>query len=131
MFTEVDFQAALDAEPDNHFLREVFADWLDEQGDPRAAGYRALGKNGKFTYALYDYFTYADYKVEGQPDESDLPHDWFSIVAAECGSVTPTKKGVWANWKTRRMADDAAALAFSRLSAARQAELLQCELVSS
>lgn len=44
--TESDFQAALDAEPDNHLLRLIFADWLQERDDPRAAGYRALGVVG-------------------------------------------------------------------------------------
>ena len=43
MTTEDDFQAALDADPENWQTRLVFADWLQERGDPRAEGYRALG----------------------------------------------------------------------------------------
>lgn len=43
MTTEDDFQRMLDENPGDHTTRLVFADWLDERGDPRAAGYRALG----------------------------------------------------------------------------------------
>lgn len=43
MTTEDDFQNAIDASPDDWNARLVFADWLQEQGDPRAEGYRALG----------------------------------------------------------------------------------------
>lgn len=46
MTTEEDFQRALDADPENGGLRMVFADYLDEQGDPRGPGYRALGLLG-------------------------------------------------------------------------------------
>jgi uncharacterized protein (TIGR02996 family) len=41
--TEDDFQAALDASPEDWQTRLVFADWLQERGDRRAAGYRVLG----------------------------------------------------------------------------------------
>src|SRR5262245_22994715 len=44
MTTEDDFQNALDANPNEHHTRLVFADWLQERGDPRAEGYRALGR---------------------------------------------------------------------------------------
>lgn len=44
MSDEEAFQAALDANPDDHVTRLVFADWLEERGDPRAEGYRAMGK---------------------------------------------------------------------------------------
>ena len=42
MTSEDDFQAALDTSPDDWQTRLVFADWLQERGDPRAEGYRAL-----------------------------------------------------------------------------------------
>ena len=41
------FHAALDADPDNHAIRGVFADWLEERGDRRAHGYRWMFANGK------------------------------------------------------------------------------------
>lgn len=40
---EAAFQAALDVDNLDHFTRLVFADWLEERGDIRAEGYRALG----------------------------------------------------------------------------------------
>jgi uncharacterized protein (TIGR02996 family) len=43
VISESEFQAALDAHPDDHVTRLVFADWLEGEGDPRAEGYRALG----------------------------------------------------------------------------------------
>src|SRR5215510_9578888 len=43
MTTEDDFQAALDKNPEDWQTRLVFADWLEERGDVRAEGYRALG----------------------------------------------------------------------------------------
>lgn len=43
MTTEDDFHAVLDAHPRDWQTRLVFADWLDERGDPRAEGYRMMG----------------------------------------------------------------------------------------
>jgi uncharacterized protein (TIGR02996 family) len=50
MLAEDDFQAALDADITNSALRLVLADWLEEQGDERALGYRWLGQNGKWPF---------------------------------------------------------------------------------
>ncbi len=44
MTDEAAFQAALDERPADHALRLVFADWLEERGDWRAAGYRWMGE---------------------------------------------------------------------------------------
>ena len=41
------FHAALYADPDNHAIRGVFADWLEERGDRRAHGFRWMVANGK------------------------------------------------------------------------------------
>jgi len=37
---ETAFWATIDADPDNDAIRLIFADWLEERGDPRAAGVR-------------------------------------------------------------------------------------------
>src|SRR5207248_6755608 len=50
MVSEDAFQAALDDDPSNSCLRLVFADWLEEQGDWRAEGFRWLGSLGKYPY---------------------------------------------------------------------------------
>lgn len=44
MTTEQDFHDRLDAEPADWQARLVFADFLQERDDQRAAGYRALGE---------------------------------------------------------------------------------------
>src|SRR5204863_136709 len=48
--TEDDFQNALDADPADWQTRLVFADWLQERGDVRAEGYRALGRTRFYPY---------------------------------------------------------------------------------
>ena len=48
MTDETAFQAALDERPADHALRLVFADWLEERGDWRAAGYRWMGENHSY-----------------------------------------------------------------------------------
>lgn len=48
MTTADDFHRLLDADPSNSEARLIFADWLEEQGDWRAAGYRWMGENGKW-----------------------------------------------------------------------------------
>lgn len=47
MITEESFQSALDRDPYNLPLRGVLADWLEDHGDGRAAGYRWMFANGK------------------------------------------------------------------------------------
>jgi uncharacterized protein (TIGR02996 family) len=44
MNTEEALQAAIDADPGDATARLVFADYLDEQNDPRGPGYRWLGQ---------------------------------------------------------------------------------------
>jgi len=130
--TEADFQNALDAQPDYWQLRLVFADWLDEQGDPRAAGYRALG-----TLRLCPYFERSDplcwwttLEISCVPKRGvygsgcTLPKDWYTAIKGlgtddkfkPCNSAIKTC--------SRREAEDAAARAFACLSAKRQTELL-------
>ena len=135
--TEEDFQNALDADPGDWQTRLVFADWLQERGDPRAEGYRALGKPGCRPTGYTDkdvvakkpgdtaYWCYWTDPGSAAPhlprQEIDwLPRDWFALILQSA-----TERG-FANRKrrTRRELDDCAALGFSRLPAARRAELL-------
>jgi uncharacterized protein (TIGR02996 family) len=82
--TEDDFQAALDENPEDWQTRLVFADWLDERGDERGPGYRALGLqrhrpprgNG------YVWFNAANY---GRITFENLPADWFHELFHEKG----------------------------------------------
>lgn len=45
MTDESTFRKAIDEEPDNFALYLIFADWLEEQGDWRAPGYRWMGES--------------------------------------------------------------------------------------
>jgi uncharacterized protein (TIGR02996 family) len=47
LMTEPDWLALIEADPDDVGLRLVFADWLEEQQDPRAQGVRWQVDHGK------------------------------------------------------------------------------------
>ena len=128
MTTEDDFQAALDREPDNHTLRMIFADWLQERDDPRAEGYRALGVSKQrpciWIGARFGYWI----RRNGFNTAAVLPSDWFDAMkfrgedhglAPSFGTRHPHTDPAY-----RRELEDAAALAFSKLPEARRAELL-------
>jgi uncharacterized protein (TIGR02996 family) len=127
MTTEDDFRGALDANPADWQTRLVFADWLQERGDPRAEGYRALGEQRRVPdHAPHERGTVLWWWT-CLPDRGDcrLPADWFQLIEgltpyderfkplADPGAVS-----------TRREVEDAAALAFAKLPPERRAELL-------
>lgn len=118
MTCEDDFHAILDANPADHFTRLVFADWLQERDDPRAEGMRALGVLRRMPW----YFSgsrdwgWWDEQYGGRENHPDswIPDNWYFGVTIGA---------------SRREAENLAALAFSRLPAARRAELLSSALV--
>jgi uncharacterized protein (TIGR02996 family) len=130
MTTEDDFHLALDRRPRDFHCRLVFADWLEERDDPRAEGYRALGAlrkrpikdpwlKGSEQQAEWRLYSDLAGCIPKGPD--DLPGDWFMLISRQS---TSTKSGVGLRWWSRREAEDAAALAFSKLPADRRQELL-------
>lgn len=113
MTTEDDFQNALDAQPDDWQTRLVFADWLQERGDPRAEGYRALGVNRCFPlYTSAEQYRWIPGHMRGTVGDCWLPWDWTEQI--------PDSN----HRDSRREAEDAAALAFAQLPPERRAELL-------
>lgn len=144
MGTEDEFQAALDADPSNHFLREVFADWLEEQGDARAAGYRMLGRLRIFPLVgggpqVSPMCSFGDdtndlYHRRGEeprlrygvrsssPTDGLIPAAWFAQLMDwyEGGSWAYSKPDVapkwWKIFDSRRKAENAAAKAGLLLS---------------
>lgn len=122
MTTEDDFQRALDLHPDDHHTRLVFADWLDERGDVRAAGYRALGVLCKYpaTPSGGDGRWKWHRANHGMPHLYPwwLPNEWCDAFYADWSVYGY----VWHD--SRRQAEDAAALAFAKLPADRRQELL-------
>lgn len=135
MADESDFQAALDANPEDHTTRLVFADWLEERGDSRAEGYRALGVLGRHGCNAVSHAHVVTWKPEmetcwfseerigfaGGALVPRLPHDWFELL----GRTQQVSDGAWTTeYDSRRAAEDAAALAFAKLPPERRAELL-------
>jgi uncharacterized protein (TIGR02996 family) len=129
--TEDDFQKALAAKPTDWQTRLVFADWLQERGDPRAEGYRALGalrlRPLRGAHSKRHWWTAVG---EGPPTYNHLPPDWFRAVAG----YGHRSAGRW-RWPdefdesrdNRREIEDAAARAFAALPAERRAALLAGE----
>lgn len=123
MTTEDDFHAALDAEPKNWHARLVFADFLQELGDARAEGYRAMGVRRRTPVIGYDkvQLRWWDASSGNPPKGSDdLPRDWLDLIAGGQRSEI----GIYVMFPTRRAAEDAAARAFAQLPPERRAELL-------
>lgn len=144
MTSEDDFQAALDADPTDWQTRLVFADWLQERGDERADGYRALGLTRRVPYRVPEHFRekwlYGLIKnlhwrrsraasvtiTVGRRRQMryaavayTLPESWVR------GFARPDRKGwVIRQTPTRRAIEDAAARAFANLPADTRARIL-------
>jgi uncharacterized protein (TIGR02996 family) len=132
--TEDDFQNALDANPTDWHTRLVFADWLEDRSDPRAAGYRAIaavrrypldGTHGERRRQGWWWHCAADPAEHRIPHHNDIPGDWFALLPVRYGNKTfwplHTATG---GLRTRRQCEDALARAFTKLPAARQTEIL-------
>lgn len=121
------FQDALDRNGQDHTTRLVFADWLQERGDERAAGYRALAVAAAIPNNVLagwpHWWSNGDPKIQEWAADfgpNKLPKDWYRLTAGDrMGS-----HGAHLDFPSRREAEDAAALAFARLPPERQAELL-------
>lgn len=134
MTTEEDFQRQLDEHPDDFQTRLVLADWLQDRGDERAEGYRALGVLRKspahFTraHACWAFHAGQGRRIindsgdsEPVPEAHALPGDWVGASGSTHGWIESGHYGVG---ERRSDVEDAAALAFARLPASRRAELL-------
>jgi uncharacterized protein (TIGR02996 family) len=132
MTTEDDFQSALDANPDDWQTRLVFADWLEDRGDPRAEGYRALGRLRKRPHRESTRPTNRPvwwWCTDGHAFVySSLPGDWFRAID---GYGAHERFKPWLGDDTgsqvvnsRREAEDVAALVFTQLPTPRRTELL-------
>src|SRR5687767_2932613 len=77
MVDETTFQRALDLEPHNWALRLVFADWLEERGDPRAAGYRWMGRHEKWPFDWSRRHCVPAFRWSGDPIPILDTFDWY------------------------------------------------------
>ncbi len=133
------FHAHLDAHPDDHTARMILADHLDEMGDPRGPGYRALGMLGRQpkhvpenTNRPFDrpehyewgWLTDPTFHSERNKYPSAVTREWNDAIGEH-----PDNMRIWGptgtpTFASRRTAEDAAAHAFSQLPPERQHELL-------
>jgi uncharacterized protein (TIGR02996 family) len=139
MTTEDDFQRQLDACPDDAQMRLVFADWLQERGDERSEGYRALGANRLYAIMPGErgwgvWYNDSQYTLPVEDAPLRLPEDWFGCVESLIRAATDEGTlsigyaegvpGYWQGFNARFLAENAAALAFARLPAERRRQLL-------
>ena len=109
MIDEAVFQAALADDPTSSGTRLVFADWLEEQGDPRAAGYRWMGENGKWPYDwpkasgsvrndTYDWYRTDGGAIWPVPEYCCVPEWLWDRLGSDSD---------WVSFATRRAAEEA------------------------
>lgn len=119
MTDELSFQRTLDADPSLWRVRLTFADWLEERGDPRAAGMRWLGMKRKWPVFLehewwetFIGWNWAQAKNPDQPDHAKIPATEKELVELD----------LWRAFKTRADAENAFCLAYPALLAEHPAE---------
>ncbi len=129
MITEDDFQNHLDQHPDDHQTRMVLADFLQENNDPRANGYRALGKLRK--HALDESPNWGHQYTHDQNNtkylngeemykDHQIPKDWLDITP----KVHLRDNSYWRVEDSRKALEDRLAHSFNKLPPERQHELL-------
>lgn len=125
MFDEEGFQRAIDADPTNATIRMVFADWLEEQGDPRAEGYRELARLNRVPVTGGQEWNWPGYCSEVFSDWGGaesvthrqsaqiaaIPREWIEAHKEENERMKDGAAG-WIVGETRREADDKAAIAY-------------------
>jgi uncharacterized protein (TIGR02996 family) len=141
--TEEDFHKLLDANPDDHHTRLVFADWLQERNDPRAEGYRALVQLKK--RPNQSRYSPDDTWVWGRNENSSHNYTWYGINGALPESWLrriinnhprydhdqySDPNNNWRYHTSRRNSEDAAALAFSSLPKQTKNRLLKPKKLS-
>jgi uncharacterized protein (TIGR02996 family) len=134
MDTEDEFQAAMDERPTDNHLRLIFADWLQEREDPRAEGYRVLGslRLRADRYAPNEWTWYIAHRLtQWSGNGYSLLSSWFLHLegGVQMWNHKPMKEddiayGQWLDWPTRREAEEAAAVAFLRMTDEERAEIL-------
>jgi uncharacterized protein (TIGR02996 family) len=135
--SERDFYAAMDAEPENIDIRGIFADWLDERNDPLAAGWRALWVGGYTAWWLRGSKCWAFYSDDspdiniGSSARFIIPASWHWLVVTtrHVRRTIPDRGLIYTPEDNPRYGPrvllKALAVAFTKLPAERQAELLR------
>jgi hypothetical protein len=135
--TERAIQLHLDAHPEDHQARGVLADHLDEIGDERGPGYRAMSVlrlypwyfRGSETWGWFEEGWYGNSRNCSNTDHACLPHDWCGFDTEGQKSIPGGLLDVVKGIVLRRTTDNECARAFVRLPLARQLELLATAVV--
>jgi uncharacterized protein (TIGR02996 family) len=103
---EAAFQAALDKNPADHALRLVFADWLEEHADWRAAGYRHMGTHQRVPqWYMRHRSAVPDWNWRSQGDDDLAPAVVPELFPLIDGHQAHTD--VWKEYATRQEAEEA------------------------
>ncbi|QEL17156.1 TIGR02996 domain-containing protein [Limnoglobus roseus] len=135
------FQKRLDARPDDHVARLVFADWLEERDDERAEGYRVLGLLRKWPEKSVSvggekrHYFHATPRPEDWQAHDDLPRAWLEEIWVYCGgSPSMVESGGGrpdeVSRRLRREVEDFAAIAFGTLPS-RERERIRSEALAA
>lgn len=133
MTSEEDFQKSLNRNPADHLTRLVFADYLEELGDPRADGYRALGLlqlsplpskayPGKCYWGNGGYTRWTC--NESENFKGHLLPKWWAMKL-------PNPDITWRKFESRRSADDTAADSWRFVSPTKREEILKAVVTES
>jgi hypothetical protein len=122
MMTTIDsLNSALDANPQDQFLRSLLADALGDAGCRMERGYRELVRLGRvpWLYPVDGYPPWQWWLEERNTDEllvnSRLPGLWFEGIIGGVKYGHSFGTGFSKDFPTRRAAEDAAALAFVKM----------------
>lgn len=140
MSDEDAFQAKIDENPEDGLPRLVFADWLEERGDPRAEGYRAMVAIGWVPYflsdpnedGLRDEWSCGNYPspADRNGDKSTLPQSWWAEVQAMHVESAPYQimytygRDQFASWASRAEMENIVATAFVDLPPPEKSKIL-------
>lgn len=154
---ELEMREAMRTRPDDFTLRGIYADLLDDRGDPRAAGFRAIGmiRSSPCAYTVDkdDITKVVSWEVAGpgEPEKAgvwfasapteypisqvfDLPMDWLLLLElTDPESTVEVPNGItqetrWTlDYPSTLFAEDHAALTFFKLPTERQEQLLRGE----
>jgi uncharacterized protein (TIGR02996 family) len=125
MTTEDYFWQMLADNPDDSHTRLVFADWLEERGDDRAEGMRALGelKIRPHYYTSSKEYGYDMWPTDDYYKHCELPIDWFRLMQE------PHTGKFWGGYvrtaTTVKGIESSAAIAFGQLPVEQQQKYLR------
>lgn len=118
LHTENEFRCAIASNHKEFTLLVVFADWLQEHDDPRAAGYRIMARAKKRATGG-ELFTIFNAKYHGNHAVNDVPDAVFKLLKCTVQIYNglegdDTNGGnSWRDYATRQAADDDLAQAYA------------------